>query len=147
MRKCLGPWLVATAVLAMTLLFATRLGSGWWDGAVGGAEAGVPASTWACSNPGLDPTNCVNPKECDTYDECMACCKETGNSVLECNTAICSLDKKSVGGIQELPNAAEIPTARSASSDLPYAALAGGLAAAVVAIAAGAWYARRRWLR
>ncbi len=43
------------------------------------------------------------------------------------------------GGIAELP---EVP----GSSQPPYA-LAGGLAAAIVAITAGAWYARRRWLR
>ena len=45
-----------------------------------------------------------------------------------------------VGGIAELP-------AVSASSGPPYAALAGGLAAAALALTAGGWYARRRWLR
>ena len=45
-----------------------------------------------------------------------------------------------VGGLAELP---EI----SGSSGPPYAALAGGLAAAVLALTAGAWYARRRWVR
>jgi len=45
-----------------------------------------------------------------------------------------------VGGIAELP-------AVSDSSEPPYAALAGGLAAAVAALMAGAWYARRRFSR
>ena len=45
----------------------------------------------------------------------------------------------SVGGLAELPDL-------SGSSGPPYAALAGGLAAAAVALTAGAWYARRRWL-
>ena len=48
-----------------------------------------------------------------------------------------------VGGIAELPDVAE----GSRSSAGAYAALAGGLAAAAVALTAGAWYARRRWLR
>jgi hypothetical protein len=45
-----------------------------------------------------------------------------------------------VGGLAELPDA----TGSSASL---YAALAGGLAAAALALMAGGWYARRRWLR
>jgi len=46
----------------------------------------------------------------------------------------------SVGGIAELPDVA----GGSGSSAGTYAALAGGLAAAVLALGAGAWYARRR---
>jgi len=42
-----------------------------------------------------------------------------------------------VGGIAELPNVS--------GSSLPYGAIAGG-AAAAVALIAGTWYARRRWL-
>jgi hypothetical protein len=45
-----------------------------------------------------------------------------------------------VGGIAQLPDVAS----GSGSSTGTYAALAGGLAAAVLALAAGAWYARRR---
>jgi len=52
-----------------------------------------------------------------------------------------------VGGIAELPDMAQAPAAQSASSESPYAALAGGLVAAALALTAGAWYARRRWLR
>jgi hypothetical protein len=48
-----------------------------------------------------------------------------------------------VGGIAELPGVAS----DSGSSTGTYAALAGGLAAAVVALSAGAWYARKRWGR
>jgi len=48
-----------------------------------------------------------------------------------------------VGGIAELP---DVAGSASGSSSPPYAALAGA-AAGVVALAAGAWYARRRWLR
>jgi hypothetical protein len=49
----------------------------------------------------------------------------------------------SVGGVAELPDVAS----DSGSSAGTYAALAGGLAAAVVALSAGAWYARRRFSR
>jgi len=49
-------------------------------------------------------------------------------------------DLDSVGGIAELPHV-------SGSSGSPYAALAGGLAAVVLVLTAGAWCATRRWLR
>ena len=52
-----------------------------------------------------------------------------------------------VGGIAELPDVAQAPASHSAPSTGTYAALAGGLAAAVLALGAGAWYARRRWVR
>ena len=49
----------------------------------------------------------------------------------------------SVGGIAELPAVA----ADSGWSTSAYAALAGGLAAAFVALSASAWYVRRRWAK
>jgi DMSO/TMAO reductase YedYZ molybdopterin-dependent catalytic subunit len=51
-----------------------------------------------------------------------------------------------VGGIAELPDMAQGPAGQS---DWPgnCAALAGAAAVAVVALTAGVWYARRRWLR
>jgi hypothetical protein len=59
-----------------------------------------------------------------------------------------------VGGIAELPDVAST-SAENARTPAEgsgwwadrYAALAGGLSAAVLAVAAGAWYARRRWLQ
>jgi hypothetical protein len=60
----------------------------------------------------------------------------------------------SVGGIAELPDFGAGPpastTARAVGSGwsaATYAALAGGLAGAILVTGAGAWYARRRWLR
>jgi hypothetical protein len=35
----------------------------------------------------------------------------------------------------------------SGAAELPYAAIAGAAAAALVALGAGGWYARRRWAR
>ena len=57
-----------------------------------------------------------------------------------------------VGGIVEVPYIAQEGAAAGASgssglSPGGIAAIAGGLAAAVLAIGAGSWYARRRWLR
>jgi len=59
-----------------------------------------------------------------------------------------------VGGIAEFPplagtspEAAGAPAEGSGWSAGNYAALAGGLAAGVMAITVGAWYARRRWVR
>jgi hypothetical protein len=59
-----------------------------------------------------------------------------------------------VGGIAELPplagtsaEEAGAPAEGSGWSSASYAALAAGLAAAAVVLSAGAWYARRRWLR
>jgi hypothetical protein len=59
-----------------------------------------------------------------------------------------------VGGIAEFPLLAETSAESSAApadgstwSASAYAALAGGLAAAVVALGGAAWYGRRRWLR
>jgi hypothetical protein len=48
-----------------------------------------------------------------------------------------------VGGLAELPDVA----GDSGSSAGTYAAIAGGLAAALLALGAGVWYARRRWVR
>jgi len=54
----------------------------------------------------------------------------------------------SVGGIAEVVSGGESPlSASDGSPSAPYAVLGGGLAAAVLAMAAGGWYARRRWLR
>ena len=54
----------------------------------------------------------------------------------------------SVGGIAEVVSGGDSPLSVSDGSPAaPYAALGGGLAAAVLAMAAGGWYARRRWLR
>jgi len=54
---------------------------------------------------------------------------------------------QAVGGIAELPDVAQAPPRPSDSGERSYAVLAGGLAAAALAIAAGAWYARRRLSR
>jgi len=56
-------------------------------------------------------------------------------------------DPHPVGGVAELPEAAQAPAGQSDSSDPPYAVFAGAAAAAIVTLTAGAWYARRRWLR
>ena len=56
-----------------------------------------------------------------------------------------------VGGTVELvadgADASALAASGSGSPEVPYAALAGGISAGVLALAAGGWYARRRWMR
>jgi len=81
--------------------------------------------------------------------------------VLETSWALLTLEKvvavppevppppKAVGGTVELAAGASDSSLRPAHGSgpsAPYGALAGGAAAAVLALTAGAWYARRRWL-
>ena len=51
---------------------------------------------------------------------------------------------QAVGGIAELPDVTRAPARSSDSAERSYAILAGGLALAFTAIAAGAWYTRKR---
>jgi V8-like Glu-specific endopeptidase len=104
---------------------------------------------------GADPTvlaihtRGVSSPACNATDNC-------GTRVEE--TVIANLDYWRslgfpVGGVAELPSLAgtwaseAAPAGSSGWSGGAYAALAGGLAAAVLTLTAGAWYARRRWLR
>jgi len=60
-----------------------------------------------------------------------------------CDPATQTITSPSVGGLAELPDVAS-------DSGWPagaYAALAGGIAAAVLALSGGVWYARRRWVK
>ena len=97
--------------------------------------------------PSTDPYNrcdifsVANPFQIQCYDE------DTG-AALRWNVVdliFVSPIVTAVGGVAELPDAAS-----DSGSGWPagaYAALAGGLAAAVLALRGGAWYARRRWAR
>jgi hypothetical protein len=72
--------------------------------------------------------------QCATNDDCP--------SGWTCAGCVCvsGTPSPAVGGLAELPDV-------SGSSGPHYAALGGGLAAALLALTAGGWYARRRWLR
>lgn len=63
----------------------------------------------------------------------------------------CEFDRFAVGGIVELRADGTDPSAlaaeSSAGSAADYAAIAGGIGAGVLALAAGGWYTRRRWMR
>jgi len=72
----------------------------------------------------------------------------TGGYVYIDCVSVVKVSSGRVGGTVELRGQPDAPGSgeASASSSVPYAAIAGGLAAGVLALAAGAWYARRRWL-
>jgi hypothetical protein len=90
-----------------------------------------------CTDPG-EPALCTNAVSDDPADDALGGYINDG-----CPKVGYYSEVLSVGGLAELPDVA----GDSGSSAGTYAALAGGLAAAVLALGAGAWYARRRWGR
>ena len=106
--------------------------------------------TAACLSVGVgDRAYCRYISECTAGYACLATISGTANAhVADCNgvddyvTKVCCYAGAPlpVGGLAELPEV-------SGSSGPNYIALAGLAAAALVALSAGAWYARRRWLR
>jgi hypothetical protein len=106
--------------------------------------------TAACLSVGAgDRAYCGYASQCTAGYACLATISGTSNAhVADCNgvddyaTKICCYAGAPVpvGGVAELPEV-------SGSSGPNYIALAGLAAAALVALSAGAWYARRRWLR
>jgi hypothetical protein len=117
------------------------------------AAAALLAVTWGGGHaarlaaPGAGPGVCSAGSTCMGTWLCVGFCPGGRACLAEHYTGACSCNKMSVGGIAELPQVARAPARASASSDRPYAALAGGLAAGVLALGAGGWYARRRWLK
>jgi hypothetical protein len=106
--------------------------------------------TKACLSLGAgQEVNCTSGATCDTRFACLATISGTSNAhVADCNgvddyaTKVCCYagPPLPVGGVAELPEV-------SGSAGPNYMALAGLAAAALVALSAGAWYARRRWNR
>ena len=121
-------------------------------------------ATQVCLSAASGTVDCkyVTDSSCGTGYVCLATIFSTTNAhVADCDgsndygTKVCCAAGAAppVGGIAELPvlagtsdQQAGAPAEDSGWSAGGYAALAGGLAAAI-AIAGGAWYARRRWLR
>jgi len=97
-----------------------------------------------------EEVNCTYRTSCGADLACVATISGSTNAhVADCDgvddyaTKVCCYvgAAPAVGGIAEPPDAAD---SRSGSSSLPYAALTGA-AAGVALLAAGGWYARRRW--
>jgi len=121
-------------------------------------------ATQVCLSAASETVDCkyVTGSSCGTGYACLATISGATNAhVADCDgsndygTKVCCAAGAAppVGGIAELPvlagtsdQQAGAPAEDSGWSAGGYAALAGGLAAAI-AIAGGAWYARRRWLR
>jgi len=104
--------------------------------------------------------DCVYGPNCDVGYGCLATISGSTNAhVADCDgvddylTKVCCYAGPviPVGGIVELPvgqpNSPASAAEGSRSSAPPYTAVAGGLAAAALAVAAGAWYAKRRFSR
>jgi len=111
--------------------------------ATGSYETGV------CLSAGTAVVDCMFASSCTGGYACLATASGTDNAhVADCDgtndyaTKLCCYAGAPVpvGGIAELPEV-------SGSSGPNYIALAGLAAAALVALTAGAWYARRRWNR
>jgi hypothetical protein len=110
-------------------------------------------STPVCLSVGTgQAVNCTYGATCDADFACLATISGSTNAhVAGCDgtndyaTKVCCYagDLIPVGGIADLPNAVD----RGGSSAWIYGALAGFVTAGAIALTAGAWYARRRWLR
>jgi len=105
--------------------------------------------TNVCLSADAETVDCWLGASCGPSYACLATISGTSNaSVADCNgtddyaTKVCCYagDPLPVGGLAELPEV-------SGSSGPNYVALAGLAAAALVALSAGAWYARRRWVK
>ena len=130
------------------------------DNAHVATTTGGAYTTEACLSVSSGTVDCAYrtyPDDCAAGYACVATVSgDTNAHVADCDgtddyaTKVCcyaGAQAAAVGGIAELPVVAQAPASQSGSSGPPYAAIAGGLAAAVAAICAGAWYARRRWGR
>jgi hypothetical protein len=101
----------------------------------------IPLARWSFSPPDSPPNILVDLPSPPFID---------GQNIPIHGEITACLNPLSVGGTVEFfadGSDAPVEGSPSGSSGALYAALAGGIAAGVLAIAAGGWYARRRWLR
>ena len=123
----------------------------WWcEGAVYCELRYAPSCTAQCQchyDYGAIDRSCV-------IGQCGADCVTDADCFINYVCRGCNCVHTGVGGIAELPplagasaEGAAAPAQGSGWSSANYAALVGGLAAAVVVLSAGGWYARRRWIR
>jgi hypothetical protein len=116
-----------------------------WCG--GGAGDGVDQDRDIIADDGCPGGPAVNGAISEGDNHCTNSVNDDSRDDIRINDGCTKLgdysEAGSVGGIAELPDVA----GDSGSSTGTYAALAGGLAAAALALSSGAWYARRRWVR
>jgi hypothetical protein len=112
--------------------------------------AAAESHTYAVANdvdPGADPQSTAPGSPLIVLDYAIAVAHDGAAAVGADDFCQVQLP---VGGIAQLPDIADTADSlaeTSAASPGTYAALAGGLVAAVLALSACAWYARRRWLK
>jgi hypothetical protein len=127
------------------------------------ASNDVSYGTQVCLSATDTAMNCQYRSSCASGYACLATISGTTNAhVADCDgvddyaTKVCCAEgaPSPVGGIAEVSDIggassqpAGAPSEGSGWSAASHAALAGGLATTAVLIAAGGWYARRRWVR
>jgi hypothetical protein len=108
--------------------------------------------TNVCLSADTETVDCWLGASCGPTYSCLASVSGTTNAhVADCDgtddyaTKVCCYagQAQAVGGTAELPDVAEGSDSRTAV----YIAVAGAIAAGLLALTAGGWYASRRWLR
>jgi hypothetical protein len=116
------------------------------------AASAAQYPTNVCLSADTETVDCWLGDSCGFNYSCLATLSGTTNAhVADCDgsgdyaTKVCCYagQAQAVGGTAELPAVAEGSDSRTAVC----IALAGAIAAALFALTAGGWYARRRWLR
>jgi hypothetical protein len=119
------------------------------DNAHAATTAGGSYTTEVCLSAGAGQTvGCTHDDTCGGDYACLATISDSTNAhVADCGidgyaTKVCcavTAGGPPVGGVAQVPDASE-------SSGPNHLAMAGAAAALLVALSAGGWYARRRWL-
>jgi len=127
-------------------LYQRACGDVAWRFTLGAGQTLTYTATW---NQVDDSGNQVPPGDYLAWGQGMFCLDEPSSvcdpmSVPVPISVISITAADPVGGIAEPP---EIAKSAGRPSSLPIVALAGAAAAGVIALGAGVWYARRRWLR
>jgi hypothetical protein len=159
---CVGPAGLSTSCSGS---YATVLRLWAADNAHAAQSSDTSYTTEVCLSATDTAMNCRYTSSCGSGYTCLATISGTTNTnahVADCDgsddyaTKVCCAAGAAppVGGIAELPDVAGAssqqagaPAGDSGWSAGSYGALAGGLAAAVLAAVAGGWYAKRRWVR
>jgi hypothetical protein len=148
MRRIIFGSLAGVGVLALALIAAGMTSP------IGNTDTAVAQNDNHNGNGNGNMYECYTDADCDDGDPCTEdTCVEIGSPGVCQHTAIpnCGAPPPpGVGGVVEVQTGDDAPAAASGSgsSSPPYALIAGaGAAGAIMIAAAGALFARRRWVR